>query len=128
MDAKTPRRLLRNDLDQFRLRTFLEDLGSDELQVIDTPTKLSKVADLLHGNRKAVEAFVAFLFTPEAQNIFAQYGLRSVDPAVAKATAAQFPAVEDLFPIGYFNGWGEATPKYFGDDGIYTKAIAEVQQ
>ena len=54
MDAKTPRRLLRNDLDQFRLRTFLEELGSDEVQVIDTPTKLSEVAKLLHGNRKAV--------------------------------------------------------------------------
>ena len=54
MDAKTPRRLLRNDLDQFRLRTFLEKNGSDELQVIDTPTKLSDVAKLLHGNRKAV--------------------------------------------------------------------------
>jgi hypothetical protein len=54
MDAKTPRRPLRNDLDQFRLRTFLEGLGSDELQVIDTPTKFSEVAQLLHGNPKAV--------------------------------------------------------------------------
>src|SRR5262249_25113175 len=81
-----------------------------------------------HGNRKAVEAFVAFLFTKEAQDIFAQYGLRSVDAEVAKATAAQFPAIEDLFKIDYFGGWGEATPKYFADDGIYSKAIAEVQQ
>jgi UbiD family decarboxylase len=54
MDAKTPRRLLRNDLDQFRLRTFLEGLGDDELQVIDSPTKFSKIAKLLHGNPKAV--------------------------------------------------------------------------
>ncbi|HEX9370078.1 MAG TPA: extracellular solute-binding protein, partial [Roseiflexaceae bacterium] len=81
-----------------------------------------------HGNRKAVEAFVAFLFTKEAQEIFAQYGLRSVDEEVAKATAAQYPPVTDLFKIDYFGGWGDATPKYFGDDGIYSKAIAEVQQ
>jgi len=54
MDAKTPRRLLRNDLDRFRLRTYLEELGDDELQIIDTPTKLSDVAKLLHGNRRAV--------------------------------------------------------------------------
>jgi ABC-type sulfate transport system substrate-binding protein len=47
---------------------------------------------------------------------------------VAKATAAQFPALADQFDISYFNGWKEATPKYFGDDGIYSKAIAEVQQ
>jgi sulfate transport system substrate-binding protein len=82
-----------------------------------------------HGNRKLAEAFVAFLFSPEAQKIFADTGgLRSVDPEVAKATNSKYPPVEDLFPIGYFGGWSEATPKYFGDDGIYSKAITEVQQ
>ena len=29
-----------------------------------------------------------FLFTREAQEVFAKYGLRSVDPEVAEATAA----------------------------------------
>ncbi|MBK9714954.1 MAG: sulfate ABC transporter substrate-binding protein [Kouleothrix sp.] len=81
-----------------------------------------------HGSRKAAEAFVSFLLTKEAQEVFAQYGLRSVDPEVAKATAAQYPALEDLFPIGALGGWSEATPKFFGDDGIFTKAVAEVQQ
>ena len=81
-----------------------------------------------HGTRKAAEAFVQFLLSKEAQTIFAQYGLRSVDAEVAKATAAQFPSVPDLFTIEYFNGWKEATPTYFGDSGVYTKAIAEVQQ
>jgi len=96
--------------------------------LIENPVALIDASVDKHGNRKAVEAFVHFLFTPEAQTIFAQYGLRSVDPGVAKATAAQYPAVEDLFTIDYFNGWKEATPKYFGDEGIFTKAIAEVQQ
>ena len=50
------------------------------------------------------------------------------DPAVAKETAANYPAVQDLWDINYFGGWKEATPKYFGEDGIYTKAVAEVQQ
>jgi ABC-type sulfate transport system substrate-binding protein len=36
--------------------------------------------------------------------------------------------VQDLFTIEYFNGWKEATPKYFGDDGIFTKTIASIQQ
>jgi sulfate transport system substrate-binding protein len=82
-----------------------------------------------HGNRKLAEAFVAFLFTPEAQKIFADTGgLRSVDPEVAKATSARYPPIEDLFPIAYFGGWSEATPTYFGDDGVYSKAIAAVQK
>ncbi len=81
-----------------------------------------------HGTREAAEAFVAFLFTPEAQTIFAEHGLRSPDPAVAEATAERYPPVEDLWTIEYFGGWAEATPTYFGEDGIYTRAIAEVQQ
>jgi sulfate/thiosulfate-binding protein len=96
--------------------------------LIENPVALIDASVDKHGNRKAVEAFLNFLLTKEAQSVFAQYGLRSVDPDVAKATAAQYPAVEDLFTIDYFNGWAEATPKYFGDDGIFTKAISEVQQ
>ena len=81
-----------------------------------------------HGTRAVAEAFVEFLATTEAQRIFAKHGLRSPDPDVAEETAARYPPVEDLWTIQYFGGWAEATPKYFGDDGVYTKAIAEVQQ
>jgi sulfate/thiosulfate-binding protein len=96
--------------------------------LIENPVALIDASVEKHGNRKAVEAFLNFLLSKEAQNVFAQYGLRSVDPEVAKATAAQYPAVADLFQIDYFGGWKDATPKYFGDDGIFTKSIAEVQQ
>jgi sulfate transport system substrate-binding protein len=82
-----------------------------------------------HGTRKVAEGFVQFLFTKEAQEVFAKHGLRSLNTEVAEATKDQFPAVTDLFTITeQFNGWEEATPKYFGDDGIYTQAIVEVQQ
>ena len=37
-----------------------------------------------HGNRAVAEAFVQFLLSRQAQEIFAQYGLRSVDPEVAR--------------------------------------------
>jgi sulfate/thiosulfate-binding protein len=80
-----------------------------------------------HGTREVAEAFVEYLLTPEAQNIFAKYGLRSVDPNVAKETASQYPPVADLFTIADFGGWSEVTPKYFGEEGIYTSAIGEVQ-
>lgn len=80
-----------------------------------------------HGTREAAEAFVNFLFTPEAQEIFAEYGLRSVDAEVAKATASQYPPVADQFSIdAQFNGWEEATPKFFGDTGLFTQAMAEL--
>jgi sulfate transport system substrate-binding protein len=80
-----------------------------------------------HGTREVAEAFVDFLFTSEAQQVFASHGLRSPDPAVAEATAAQYPPIADLFTIEFFGGWAEATPHYFGEDGIYTNAIASIQ-
>ncbi len=81
-----------------------------------------------HGTREVAEAFVNFLFTKEAQEVFAQYGLRSVDSDVVKETASQYAVVEDLFTIGdVFGGWAKAKPKYFSDEGVYTKAITAVQ-
>lgn len=80
-----------------------------------------------HGTRPVAEAFVNFLFTRPAQEIFAEYGLRSVDPEVAKATADRYPAVEDLFTIEEFGGWAKATPDFFGENGIYNQVISQVQ-
>lgn len=80
-----------------------------------------------HGTREVAEAFVAFLLTKEAQEIFAKYGLRSVDPEVAAATAAQYPALADQFTIEEFGGWAAATPEFFGEEGIFTKVVTEAQ-
>lgn len=81
-----------------------------------------------HGTREVAEAFVTFLLTREAQEIFAQYGLRSVDPEVAQATAEQYPPLEDIFTIEYFEGWKEATPTFFGDTGLYTQTVAQIRR
>ncbi len=81
-----------------------------------------------HGTRAAATAFVNFLFTKPAQEIFAQYGLRSVDPEVAKATANRYPPVADLFTIQDLGGWDQATPRFFGDNGLYTKAVGALGQ
>lgn len=96
--------------------------------VIENPIAVVDSYADKHGVRDAAEAFVQFLFTKEAQEIFARHGLRSVDPEVAEAAAAQYPEVADLFTIDeQFGGWAEATPKYFSDTGIYTQAIIDVQ-
>ena len=95
--------------------------------LIENPVAVIDTYADKHGMRDAAEAFVEFLFTRQAQEIFAQYGLRSPDPEVAQATAPQYPPVEDLFTAAEFGGWKEIAAKFFGDDGIYTQAIASVQ-
>src|SRR5512138_2501563 len=74
--------------------------------LIENPVSVVDTYVDKHGTRKAAEAFVQFLFTKEAQQVFAKHGLRSLDPDVITATKGQYPAVTDLFTIGdQFDGW-----------------------
>lgn len=110
-----------------------QQAGQDYELVIPTSTILIEnpvaVVDTYvdkHGTREVAEAFVQFLFSKEAQEVFAKHGLRPLDSSVL--AAVQYPAVTDLFTIkDQFGGWAEATPKYFGETGIYTQAITQVQ-
>lgn len=95
--------------------------------LIENPVAVVDVYVDQHGTRQVAEAFVEFLFSHEAQEVLADFGLRSVDPEVAKATAGRYPPVEDLFTIEEFGGWPEATPKFFGEDGLFTRTMAGVQ-
>ena len=81
-----------------------------------------------HGTREAAEAFVAFLFTEQAQEVFSHYGLRSADPVVAQNNAERYPPVEDLFTVEYFNGWEEIMPAFFGNQGIYTITAERIER
>jgi len=94
---------------------------------IDNPVAIVDTYVDKHGTREVAEAFVNFLFTKEAQEIFAKHGLRSPDEEVAQATADQYPPIKDLFTIDEFGGWSEATPEFFGDEGIFYEIFAQVQ-
>jgi len=94
---------------------------------IDNPVAVVDTYVDEHGTREVAEAFVDFLFTRQAQEIFAKYGLRSPDPEVAQATAGTYPPITDLFTIDYFGGWAQATPIFFGEEGIFYKVFAQVQ-
>lgn len=97
--------------------------------LIENPVTIVDTYVDKHGTRQVAEAFVEFLFTREAQTLFAQYGLRSVDKDVIQATANQYPPIADLFTItDQFGGWSKATSKLFGESGIFTLALAEVQK
>ena len=96
--------------------------------LIENPVAVvDKFADK-HGTRAVAEAFRDFLFTPDAQRIFAQYGLRSVDPQVAGETKSQFSDVQDLFKIGDVGGWSTVSKKFFGTGGVYDQVIEAVQK
>ena len=80
-----------------------------------------------HGTREVAEAFIAFLYSTQAQEIYAEYGLRVVNAEVAAAHTDIYPEVTDLFTVEYFGGWDTIMTDIFGEEGIYNQAILQVQ-
>lgn len=116
--------------------------------LIQTPVTVVDTYVDARGTREVAEAFVQFLFTQNAQRIFANNGYRPVNPVVAAEFGLDvevpadvpeenvtveidpnitFPVIEDLFTIEEFNGWGAAQPTYFGEDGSITQLIIEIK-
>lgn len=67
-------------------------------------------------------AFKNYLYTTDAQKIWAQAGFRPVDPGVAADFAADFPAPQKPWTIADLGGWDTVDPQLFDkDNGSITK-------
>ena len=81
-------------------------------------TVVDKVADK-HRTRQAAEAYLKFLYTPEAQDIIARNYFRPRNGQVAAKYKAQFPNMK-LFTIDRnFGGWAKAQALHFNDGGLF---------
>jgi sulfate transport system substrate-binding protein len=80
---------------------------------------IDKVVDR-KGTRAAAEAYLNFLYTPEAQDLIGKHFYRPTDPtAVAKYTD-RFKKL-DLVTIADFGGWAQVQKTHFADGGIFDK-------
>ncbi len=102
------------------------ELG-DSLEVVVPPTSILAeppvaVVDAVvdrHGTRKAAEADLNFLYTPEAQTIGAENYYRPRLADVAAKVKDRFPEIK-LFTIdAVFGGWRAAQAKHFADGGVF---------
>jgi sulfate transport system substrate-binding protein len=71
------------------------------------------------GTREVAEAFVRFLYSPEAQRAFAKVGFRPLAPTVAQEFSEKFPAVSKLFTVQALGGWDTVHQKFFKDGGMF---------
>jgi sulfate/thiosulfate transport system substrate-binding protein len=80
-----------------------------------------------HGTRAVAEAFVQYLFTPEAQAEFAKVGFRPVDATVAntKEFSDKYPKVNNLGTVKDFGGWNEIQQKFFADGAVFDQIQAK---
>ncbi|HEX4028247.1 MAG TPA: sulfate ABC transporter substrate-binding protein [Rhizomicrobium sp.] len=72
-----------------------------------------------HKSRAAAEAFLKFLYTPQAQEIEARHFYRPRDPQILAKYKAQFPAIPLASIDGDFGGWTKAQATHFGDGGVF---------
>ena len=76
------------------------------------------------GTRAAAEAYLRFLYTPEAQEVTAKHFFRPIDPAVESKHAERFPQFK-LFPItAVAKGWDAAQQKFFAEGGVFDQIYA----
>ena len=87
---------------------------------------VDKVVDR-RGTRAVAEAYLKFLWTPEAQAIAAKnYYRPRLESELAKAGAV-FPKLE-LVDIQKFGGWTAAQARHFADNAVFDQIVKENQE
>ena len=97
---------------------------------IDNPIAIVDKNVDKHGTREVAEAFVKYLYTPEAQREFAKAGFRPVDATVAAEPefAKKYPPVKTLFTAKDLGGWGEIQQKFFDDGAAFDKIQGSIKR
>jgi sulfate/thiosulfate transport system substrate-binding protein len=107
------------------LREVAESKG--ELEVVYPPVSILAEPSVTwvdvnvekHKSEFAAKAYLAYLFTDAAQEIFAKDGYRPINAAILKKYQDRLPKIE-LFPVTLVaKDWAEAEEKFFGDNGIF---------
>ncbi len=111
-----------------------KELGPDQFEIVvpslsikaEPPVAVvDKVVDK-HGTRKVAEAYVKYLYSPEAQELVAENYYRPTDPTVAAKHKADFPDIP-LVTIDEFGGWAKAQATHFADGGVFDQIYTPTQ-
>lgn len=107
-------------------RAIAKEFGEDKFDLVTPPSSLlaefpvavvDKVVDK-RGSRAIAEAYLKFLYSPEGQEIVAQFGNRVHEPSVVEKHKADFPEIKLVTVEDVFGGWPKVSKEHFGSDGI----------
>ena len=105
------------------------ELGPDKVDIVypslsilaEPPVALvDKVVDR-KGHRTVAEAYLKYLYTPEAQEIIAKNHYRPRNKEVAAKHAGEFGKIELVTIDGEFGGWKKANATHFADGAVFDK-------
>lgn len=111
----------------------LKEFGADKFEIVTPPVSILAEPPVAivdrnvdkRGTRAAAEAYLAFWYTPEGQEIAARNAYRPRDPEVAKKYEANFSKV-DLFTVDeVFGGWAKAQKDHFAEGGIFDQIYSK---
>ena len=105
----------------------IRKLGADKVEVVvpslsilaEPPVALVDAVADRRGTRAAAQAFLEYLYTPEAQETAARHHYRPRDEAVAARHTASFPKLERVTIDAVFGGWAQAQKLHFADGGVF---------
>ena len=104
-----------------------KEFGADRFEIVYPPTSIlaeppvavvDKVVDR-RGTRKVAEAYLAWLYSQEGQDIVARNHYRPVDEAAAAKYASLFPKIQLFTVEQVFGGWAKAQKTHFADGGVF---------
>ncbi|CAN7142406.1 thiosulfate ABC transporter substrate-binding protein CysP [Phenylobacterium sp. LjRoot225] len=108
-----------------------KEVGTDKVQVVTPPVSLlaefpvavvDKVADQ-RGSRPAAEAYLKFLYTPQAQNILARHFYRVSDRSVSANYRQQFRPTKILTVEQTLGGWDKVAKEHLGPGGVLDQIL-----
>jgi len=97
--------------------------GQLTLDHLRTFESADKVVDRKH-TRKEAEAYLAWLYSDEGQEIAARHGLRPRSEKILAAHAREFPKVATFTVDEVFGNWKQAQKTHFDDGGTYDQILA----
>ena len=113
----------------FENEVFLiqKELGADKVEIVypsmsiraDNPVAVVERTVEKKGTRKQAQAYLEYLWSPEAQEIAAKYYYRPAVAAVAKKHAAQFKNISLVTVEQVYGSWEKANKAHFVDGGSF---------
>jgi len=88
---------------------------------------VDKVVDK-RGTRRVAEAYLRYLYSPQAQQIIGANYYRPRNPAVAARFKSRFPKVSLLTIDRNFGGWAKAQSTHFNDGGLFDQILDKAKR
>ncbi|VVE27234.1 sulfate ABC transporter substrate-binding protein [Pandoraea soli] len=105
----------------------VKDLGPDKFDIVvpsssiltEPPVAVVDKNVDKHGTRKAAEAYLQWLYSPQGQEIAAKHFYRPRSPDIARKYASQYPKLKLYTVDADLGGWTKTQAKHFADGGIF---------